>query len=58
MLAFSPVIALAIGLIAIGRGALSGQFREVERKRDRVARYVCLALGIAILTASAGWLIF
>jgi hypothetical protein len=58
MLAFSPVIALALGLIAIGRGALSGQFREVERRRDRVARHVCLALGIAILIASASWLVF
>ena len=58
MLAFSPFIALALALIAIGRGALSGQFREVERKRDRIARYVCLALGIAILVAYVIWLIF
>jgi len=58
MLAFSPVIALGLALIAIGRGAMGGQFREVERKRDRIARYVCLALGIAVLMASAGWLIF
>jgi hypothetical protein len=58
MLAFSPFIALALALIAIGRGALSGQFREVERKRDRIARYVCLVSGIAILIASVGWLIF
>jgi hypothetical protein len=57
MLAF-PVIALALALIAIGRGAASGQFREVERKRDRIARYVCLALGIAILVVYIGWLIF
>jgi hypothetical protein len=58
MLAFSPVIALALALIAIGRGAMSGQFREVERKRDRIARYVCLTSGIGILVASASWLIF
>jgi hypothetical protein len=58
MLAFSPFIALALALIAIGRGALSGQFREVERKRDRIARYVCLVSGIAILIVSVGWLIF
>ena len=58
MLAFFPVIALALALIAIGRGAASGQFREVERKRDRIARYVCLALGIAILVAYVIWLIF
>ncbi len=57
MLAF-PVIALALALIAIGRGAASGQFREVERKRDRIARYVSLALGIAILSVYIGWLIF
>jgi hypothetical protein len=48
VLAF-PVIALAVALIAIGRGAMSGQFLEVERKRDRYARYFCLALGIVIL---------
>lgn len=58
MLVFFPVIALALALIAIGRGAASGQFREVERKRDRYARYVCLALGIAILVTYVGWLIF
>jgi hypothetical protein len=58
MLAFFPAIALALALIAIGRGALGEQFLEVERKRDRIARYVCLALGIAILLASASWLIF
>ena len=57
MLAF-PVIALALALIAIGRGAVSGQFREIERKRDRIARYVSLALGIAILSVYIGWLIF
>lgn len=57
MLAF-PVIALALALIAIGRGAASGQFREVERKRDSIARYVSLALGIAILSVYIGWLIF
>lgn len=50
-----PVVALALALIAIGRGAMSGQFLEVERKRDRIARYVSLSLGIAILVAYAGW---
>jgi hypothetical protein len=58
VLTFFPVIALALALIAIGRGAASGQFREVERRRDRVARYVCLTLGIAILVAYVIWLIF
>jgi len=57
MLAF-PVVAFALALIAIGRGALSGQFLEVERKRDRIARHVCLALGIVVLAAyAASWLI-
>lgn len=50
MLYFFPVIAVALALIAIGRGAMSGQLLEVERKRDRVARYVCLGLVITILT--------
>ena len=50
-----PVIALAVALIAIGRGAMSGQFIEVERKRDRNARYICLTLGILILV---GWLLY
>jgi hypothetical protein len=53
-----PVIALALALIAIGRGAASGQFREVERKRDRIARQLCLATGIAILIAYVLWLVF
>lgn len=48
---FFPVIALALALIAIGRGAASGQFLEVERKRDRIARHLCLVSGIAILVA-------
>lgn len=47
-----PVIGFALALIAIGRGAASGQFLEVERRRDRIARYVCLALGVAVLLAS------
>jgi hypothetical protein len=58
LLYFFPVIALALALIAIGRGAASGQFLEVERKRDRIARYVLLSLGIAILVAYAGWWFF
>jgi hypothetical protein len=53
-----PVIALALALIAIGRGAASGQFREVERKRDRIARQLCLVTGIAILIAYVLWLVF
>ena len=57
LLAF-PVVAFALALIAIGRGALSGQFLEVERKRDRIARHVCLALGIVVLAAyAASWLL-
>jgi hypothetical protein len=58
LLYHSPVIAFAVALIAIGRGAASGQFLEVERKRDRIARHVLLVLGIAILVAFSGWLIF
>lgn len=58
MVLFFPVIALALALIAIGRGAASGQFLEVERKRDRIARYICLAAGIAILIAYILHLIF
>lgn len=58
MLVLFPVIALALALIAIGRGAASGQFREVERRRDRIARHICLALGIAILLTYAAWNIF
>jgi hypothetical protein len=60
MAAFFPVLALAFALIAIGRGAASGQFLEfskVERKRDRIARYVCLSLGFAILISYAVLLI-
>jgi len=53
-----PVIAFAIALIAIGRGAASGQFLEVERKRDRIARHICLVAGIAILIAYVVRLIF
>jgi hypothetical protein len=51
MVLFFPVIALALALIAIGRGAASGQFLEVERKRDRIARHICLVAGVAILIA-------
>ncbi len=57
MAIFLPVISLALALIAIGRGAASGQFREVERRRDRYTRHVCLALGISLLVAYAGWFI-
>jgi hypothetical protein len=57
MLAF-PVIAFAVALIAIGRGALSGQFLEIERRRDRIARHACLTLGLVILVAYAGWWLF
>ena len=55
MLAF-PGIALAIALIAIGRGS-SKLFLE-ERRRDRVARQGMLVLGIAILIVSLGTLLF
>ncbi len=58
MFLFFPVIALALALIAIGRGAASGQFLEVERKRDRIARHICLGLGIAILVAYILQMIF
>jgi hypothetical protein len=58
LLYFAPVVALAMALIAIGRGAASGQFLEVERRRDRIARNVLLALGIAILAAYVGWWLF
>jgi hypothetical protein len=51
MALFFPVIAVALALIAIGRGAASGQFLEVERKRDRIARHICLVAGISILIA-------
>ena len=54
MAVFLPVVAVALALIAIGRGAANGQFREVERRRDRYARYVCLALAIGILMAYIG----
>jgi hypothetical protein len=53
MVLFFPIIAVALALIAIGRGAASGQFLEVERKRDRVARHICLVAGVAILIAYA-----
>jgi hypothetical protein len=53
-----PVIALAVALISIGRGAMSGQLLEYERKRDRYARYACFTLGIAILVASLLSLVF
>ncbi len=52
-----PIIAFALALIAIGRGAASGQFLEIERKRDRIGRRVCLVAGIAILVAYTLWLL-
>jgi hypothetical protein len=55
MLAF-PLIALAIALIAIGRGS-SKLFLE-ERRRDRIARQVMLILGILILIVSIGSFFF
>jgi hypothetical protein len=58
MVLLFPVIALALALIAIGRGAASGQFLEVERKRDRIARHICLAAGIVILIGYVLRLIF
>lgn len=58
MLLFFLVIALAIALIAIGRGAASGQFREEKRSRDRIARHACLITGITILIVYGFCLIF
>jgi hypothetical protein len=55
MLAF-PLIAVAIALIAIGRG--SSKLHLDERRRDRIARQVMLALGIVILIASIAFLFF
>jgi hypothetical protein len=49
MLAF-PLIALAIALIAIGRG--SSKLHLDERRRDRIARQVMLAIGILLLILS------
>jgi|GEM_PF-6849793 len=49
MLLFFPVFAVALALIALGRGAASGQFREVERSRDRMTRHICLVSGVTIL---------
>lgn len=51
MLAF-PVLAVALALIAIGRGGNKQVFDE--RRRDRIARQVLFYLGIAILIASIG----
>jgi hypothetical protein len=51
-----PIFALAMAMIAIGRGAASGQFLEVERRRDRIARYCFLIGGVSILFFSILWL--
>jgi hypothetical protein len=45
-----PMIALAVALIAIGRGSDALFFEE--RERDQVARKVMLILGIGVLV---GW---
>lgn len=58
MLVFFPVIAVALALLAIGRGAASGRFREDERKRDRIARQICFISGIIILIVYIFCLIF
>lgn len=58
MILLFPVVVLALALIAIGRGAASGQFLEVERKRDRIARYICLITGLVILIAYTLWIFF
>jgi hypothetical protein len=51
-----PVIAVAIALIAIGRGAALQYFDE--RPRDQIARRVCLVLGIVILVVyAATWVL-
>jgi hypothetical protein len=55
MLAF-PLIALAIALIAIGRG--SSKLHLDERRRDRIARQLMLGLGILLLLASLASLFF
>jgi hypothetical protein len=55
MLAF-PLLALAIALIAIGRG--SSNLHLDERRRDRIARQVIFALGILILIVSLACLFF
>jgi uncharacterized membrane protein HdeD (DUF308 family) len=55
MLAF-PLLAFAIALIAIGRG--SAKLFLDERRRDRIARQVMLALGILLLIASIAFLFF
>jgi hypothetical protein len=47
---FFPVLALAVALIAIGRGG-NNQFFE-ERRRDHIGRTVLLWLGILVLL---GW---
>ena len=55
MLAF-PILAIAIALIAIGRGGGKQYFDE--RPRDRVARRMLFYLGIVVLVASLGaWFI-
>jgi hypothetical protein len=52
-----PIIAIAVALIVIGRGA-SKQFFD-ERPRDQIARRVCLVLGIVILVIYAiSWLTY
>lgn len=58
MLLFFPILAMALALIALGRGAASGQFREVERSRDRMTRHVCLVSGMTILIVYAFCLVF
>lgn len=49
MLLFFPVLAVALALIALGRGAASGQFREMKRSRDSITRHVCRVSGMTIL---------
>jgi hypothetical protein len=55
MLAF-PLIAFATALIAIGRG--SSKLYLDERRRDRIARQLMLALGILLLIASIAFCFF
>jgi hypothetical protein len=43
-----PIIALAVALIAIGRGP-TGEFFDMDRRRDRIARNVLLVTGVLIL---------
>jgi len=55
VLAF-PILAVAIALVAIGRGGNKMFFEE--RPRDAMARRVMFWAGIGILVLDIGWGIF